>query len=207
MSDLDKIFIFRMTHIHNVRHIINFGITHKNSPNANSNYMQIGDNSIISTRNAIILNNGNSIGEYIPFYFGPRSPMLMVIQKGYNGVEITPAEEIVYCVTSARKIMDCNLDFVFTDGHANNLLSSQYGPEDIAEVENLVDFKAAYEKYWKSEDDLDLKRRKEAEFLVKGDIPCNAVLGFIVYNQLAKNELMRLGIEEKKVLIKPNYYF
>ena len=106
-----------------------------------------------------------------------------------------------------KNIIDSQLDFVFTDGHANNYLSTQYGPENIDEVEKLVDFEATRQKYWKNEDDLDLKRRKEAEFLVKGDIPYNAVLGFIVYNQTAKNELLKLGIKDENVHIIPEYYF
>ena len=207
MAKLHEIYIFRMTHIHNVRHIVEFGITHKDSFNANPKFIQIGDSSIISTRNNILLMNGNRIGEYVPFYFGVRMPMLMVIQKGYNGVESTLAEEIVYCVTSVKNIIDSQLDFVFTDGHANNYLSTQYVPENIDEVEKLVDFEATRQKYWKNEDDLDLKRRKEAEFLVKGDIPYNAVLGFIVYNQTAKNELLKLGIKDENVHIIPEYYF
>jgi hypothetical protein len=32
-----------MTHIENVPHILQFGITHKNSPNANLDYVAIGD--------------------------------------------------------------------------------------------------------------------------------------------------------------------
>ncbi len=43
--------------------------------------------------------------------------------------------------------------------------------------------KAISSKYWKDENDLDLKRRKEAEFLVSGDLPVNAIEGFVVYTE------------------------
>ena len=36
-----------------------------------------------------------TIGQYIPFYFGPRSPMLYVVQHGYNGVRQYDAENLV----------------------------------------------------------------------------------------------------------------
>ena len=62
-------------------------------------------------------------------------------------------------------------------------------------------------KYWLDENDLDLKRRKEAEFLVLGDIATEAILGFVVYNQNAQNRMIGFGADVSKVLIKPDYYF
>lgn len=196
-----------MLHIKNVPHLLHFGFTHKDSPNANEHFVPIGDSSIITTRNRIVLFNGNTIGDYIPFYFGVRMPMLYVIQKGLNGVKATSAEDIVYCVTTVQKIVDTGRDFVFTDGHANNSFSSQFGKEQVDDIPKVVDFKAAMAKYWNSEDDLDLKRRKEAEFLVFGDIPYTTVVAFVVYNQTTKNKLIAIGIDEDRVHVKSNYYF
>ena len=102
MPDLNKTYLFRMTHVDNIPHIIQHGITHSSSVNANPNFISIGDSSLISSRNNILLNNGRLLGEYIPFYFGVRTPMLYVVQNGYNMVAPTPAENIVYCVTFFR---------------------------------------------------------------------------------------------------------
>ena len=38
---------------------------------------------------------GYRIGDYIPFYLGPRSPMLYVIQHGYNGVQRVEPENMI----------------------------------------------------------------------------------------------------------------
>ena len=83
MADLNKTYLFRMTHIQNIPHILQYGITHLTSPNANVNYVPIGDGSLINTRSSFILNNGKQLGDYIPFYFGVLTPMLYVIQKGF----------------------------------------------------------------------------------------------------------------------------
>ena len=120
-----------MTHIENIPHILQNGITHSTSSNANPNFVPIGDSRLISTRNNFLLDYGKRLGEYIPFYFGLRIPMLYVIQNGFNMVAPTPAENIVYCVSSAQKIIDLQLDFVFTDGHAVDGFSSQYTITDI----------------------------------------------------------------------------
>ena len=207
MPELDKIHLFRMTHIENIPHILQFGITHSNSVNSNPNFKPIGDSSLISTRNSYALNNGKLLGEYIPFYFGTRTPMLYVVQKGFNLVAPTPPEKIVYCVSSIQKIIDHNLDFIFTDGHAVDGFSSQYTISDINNINAIIDWNAVEAKYWNAENDLDLKRRKEAEFLVLGDISINAILEYIVYNKEAKNQLIGYGVNTTDIHIKSNFYF
>lgn len=196
-----------MTHIENIPHILQFGITHSNSAHANPDFVSIGDSSLISTRNDFLLNNGRRLGDYIPFYFGVRTPMLYVVQKGFNMVAPTPAEDIVYCVSSVQKILDLQLDFVFTDGHAVDGFSSQYTAVDIQKIDAILDMNAIKIKYWRDEHDLDIKRRKEAEFLGLGDMAPEAILGYITYNEKAKNILNNFGVDAAKVYIKSDYFF
>lgn len=96
----------------------------------------------------------------------------------------------------------------------NEKLDNYYLPElvnrffdTISLQKGIIDIKAINTKYWKDENDLDLKRRKEAEFLVKNDIPRSAILGFAIFNEAAKIKLIALGIEEKQIVVKPAYYF
>jgi len=207
MLDLSKIHLFRMTHIGNIPHILQYGITHVMSLNTNENYIPIGDPSMISNRNSFLMPNGKTLGQYIPFYFGVRMPMLYVIQNGYNGVSTTKPEEIVYCVSSVQKAISYNLPFVFTDGHAVDGFTTLYGSTDISLIESIIDSKAIHAKYWKDENDLDLKRRKEAEFLVENDLPASAIIGWIVYNNAAKSRLLEMGIADLKILVEPDSYF
>ncbi|UYQ92666.1 DUF4433 domain-containing protein [Chitinophaga horti] len=196
-----------MTHIRNVPHILKHGITHVASTNANPQYVPIGDDSLIATRKDFILDNGTLLGSYIPFYFGARMPMLYVIQRGFNMVTATLPADIVYCITSVYEIEQLGIDYVFTDGHSVNSFSLQYDRGNVDRILDLVDWDAVSSKYWNREDDLDLKRRKEAEFLVRQDIPVSAILGYIVYNEAAKARLTALGIEGAKIVIKPDAYF
>jgi hypothetical protein len=207
MADLKKIYLYRMAHIANVPHILLHGITHRTSANANPNFTPIGNPTLISVRDGFDLDNGRTLGEYIPFYFGPRMPMLYVIQKGFNGVPVTPAQDIVYCVTSVQKVIEGAQEFVYTNGHAVDSFSSQFGPQDVGNIENQVDFQAVKVRDWKSPTDLDLKRRMQAEFLLLGDLPFEAVLGFMVYNEPAKNRLLQFGVAENQIHINANAYF
>jgi ssDNA thymidine ADP-ribosyltransferase, DarT len=208
-----------MTHVDNIPHILQHGITHRNSQKANPNYVSIGDSILIGNRNTkeVLVTNGLEgygfsetiiIGNFIPFYFGLRTPMLYVIQKGGNFVpKITPPEEIIYCVSSVQKIIDEGMLFFFTDGHATNNLTTFFNKEKVNEINNLVDLKAANLKYWKTDSDLDLKRRKESELLVKQDVPNTCIIGYICYNETIKSKLLKMGLQEKEVVVRHNYYF
>jgi hypothetical protein len=208
MTDLNKKYLFRMTHINNVSHILENGITHVTSPKRNPNYTPIGDGKIIQTRQNIILKNNKSISDYIPFYFGTRMPMLYVIQKGFNNTTALQAEQIVYCITSVQQLLEANLEFIFTNGHALAATTTfYYECSELAQLDDLLDFTAIRAKYWNDESDLDLKRRKEAECLVASDIPPDALLGYAVSNEIAQIKLIDLGIPPSKIVIKPNYYF
>jgi hypothetical protein len=207
MADLNKTYLYRMTHIANVPHILAHGITHRNSVNNNLNFTPIGDSTLISTRDGFVLDNGRTLGEYIPFYFGPRMPMLYVIQKGFNGVPVTHAQDIIYCVTSIQKIVETKQEFVYTNGHALDTFSSQFIPQDVADIDNQVDFQAIKVKDWNSPTDLDLKRRMQAEFLLLGDLPNTAILGFVVYNQQGNNRLLAMGLQANQIHTNNKHYF
>lgn len=207
MVDFRKKYLYRMIHIENIHHVLQYGITHRTSPNANVDFIPIGDNSLISRRNSIILNNGKLLGDYIPFYFGARSPMLYVIQKGFNGVKKTLPENIVYCITSVYEILISQIDFIFTDGHAIDSFSTEYSKNQINGIDDILDYTAINAFDWKDESDLDKKRRKEAEFLLSQDLSANHILGYICYNNNAKSKLLEYGIDEDKIVVKPNCYF
>ncbi len=106
--DLNEVKIYRITHIENIPHILQHGITHKTSVNRNQNFRNIGDVSLIENRSkkVVVVDNGEfgleegktsiRLGDYIPFYFGVKMPMLYVAQHGGNFVEKpTPAKDIV----------------------------------------------------------------------------------------------------------------
>lgn len=208
VTDLNKIYLFRMLHIDNMEHVLQHGITKIDSVNANLQYKAIGDGSLISNRSLFFIPNGKTLSNYIPFYFWNRMPMLYVIQKGFNGVQATPPENIIYCITSVAQIISFHLDYIFTDGHAVNCLSSFYASNEISRIEEIIDLKVIKDSYWNDNPkDLDKKRRKEAEFLVENDIPFEAIIGYAVYNQNVKNKLLQLGIPDNKILIKSEYYF
>lgn len=205
-----------MFHIENIVHILANRITHKSSPNANPDFVAIGDTSMIAHRNERKANvtNGNTntiesitLGDFIPFYFGVRMPMLFVVQLGGNSVESrTEPEDIVYVKCSVQAIVDSNLLYYFSDGHAADFLSTFYNKFKINQLPQIVDWHAVKKSYWRGHENQDAKRKKQAEFLVKGDIPRDFIIGFGCYNEAAKQKLIAFGVDKQIKVIPKAYY-
>ncbi|MEJ5284864.1 MAG: type II toxin-antitoxin system toxin DNA ADP-ribosyl transferase DarT [Brevinematia bacterium] len=212
-----EIELFRITHIDNIPHIWQNGITHKNSKSSNYKYINIGDSSLVSAREKkeVRITNGGSIliktiklGDYIPFYFGVRMPMLYVIQHGGNSVEkARNPQEIVYIVCNLSEIIKLNIEFYFSDGHATNNLTTFYDKNFIEQIENILDWEAINSQYWGGEENLEIKWKKQAEFLIKGDLPKSVIKRFICYNEESKNKLQNFNINANIIQINPNAYY
>jgi hypothetical protein len=216
--NIDDIKLYRMTHIFNIPHILQYGIVHRNSANASSNYVAIGDVTLINTRNSkhIIINNGNIsnmvgkviLGDFIPFYFGVRMPMLYVVQHGGNFVaQATLPENIIYLTCLLSDIIQSGYLYYFSDGHATDSLTSFYDNTQIANLPNIIDWVAIESQYWGGEDNLDLKRKKQAEFLIGNDISPTCLFGFFCYNAAAKERLLEMGVQDYQIKIAPNAYY
>jgi len=218
--ELINVKAYRITHIENIPHILLNGITHKDSRNRNPEYREIGDICLINTRNerTVTVDNGNpeqvdgsvSIipGHFIPFYFGVKMPMLYVAQHGGNFVEnATPASDIIYMACSVTGIIAADFDFFFTDGHATDKLTSVYDRSKINELVRIIDWDAVKSSYWGGNENLNIKRKKQAEFLVRGDLSPELIIGFGCYDETARNRLIKFGIDNDKIKVIPKAYF
>lgn len=212
MMSIDKICLYRMTHIDNIPHVLQYGIVHRSSPNRSSCFVSIGDKSLIDYRNTKSVFVGSKtivLGDFIPFYFGVRMPMLYVIQHGGNYVEkARKAEEIVYVVVPLKEIVESGSLYYFSDGHATDSLTTFYDANDIKELPSIIDWDAVKSRFWSGDGiETDIKRRKQAEFLVKEDLPANSIVGFVCYNDNAKSKLVSYGIVENIIKVFSNAYY
>ena len=105
-ADYTLRFIFRMIHYSNLEFILEHGLHTRNSPACDPNYINIGDVQLIEQRQNFhvgINPPGGDLGDYIPFYFGGHSPMLLNIKTGYRGIQQRPQDELIYIVCRDRK--------------------------------------------------------------------------------------------------------
>ncbi len=185
MAAPPTIWLYRITHIQNMEYDMQHGLYIAKSLNANSNYLQIGDSTLISYRKELPAPNppGGTLADYIPFYLGPRSPMLYQIATGWEDIQQYPQEVIVYYISSVPKIKEHNLEYFFTDGHARSSTSIPYTSDD--DFDNL-DWDTIHNTYWKSDEtDLRRKEKKQSELLVKNHMPVSCIQYIGVYNETA----------------------
>jgi len=203
--------LYRITHIDNLDFILESGkLICPSNPDCDSEYIGIGDATLIQSRSSKEVNivpNGN-FTDYVAFYFGARSPMLYSIQKGFNGVTQRSPETIIYLVTTFDNINENESQYVFSDGHGYHSMSQFFNTEDDLEE---VDWDTVKLRRWNdTEDDPDRKRRKQAEFLVYGEVPLSVIVGIGVYNEAAKTNILAKFAEHDfscNVIVKPDLYY
>jgi hypothetical protein len=180
----DKVWLYRIVHLENVSYILNKGLYTKNHADADPNYINIGDNKLIQQRNdyPVGVNPPNGVlGNYVPFYFGPLSPMLLNIKTGHRGIAQRHQEDIVYICCNLQAIINDCAEWCFTDGHAKDALTTFYN--HIESLDN-IDFNLVKERYWSNtEDYTDKMRKKQAEFLVKSSVQVSCIQNIVVYNE------------------------
>lgn len=187
-----QIWLYRMTHLDNLPHILRCGLVTATHPNADPNYRPIGDQSLIGVRKDLDAPNppGGKFSEYVPFYLGHRSPMLYQIATGYEGVEKIPQSDIVYIVVEHDCIRRNGLAWFYTDGHARHGMTKFYTDEVGFEE---LDWEAIYATKWNNtEADPDRQRKKQAEYMVKTAVPVSCFAFILMFDEKCKQKVENL---------------
>ena len=146
--------------------------------------------------------------DYVAFYFAPRSPMLYTISKGNVEEFAGGQEDLIYIVSTAQKVKEANIRFTFTDGHGIMGFTNYF--DDLSEL-NRIDWSLMKQKYWfDTLNDLDRKRRRQAEFLVYKKFPLELIDEIAVLTVQMKNYIESLlNRFECRIIVKtkPDWYY
>ena len=204
--------IFRIAHIANVPWILDHGLHCRNSQECDPNYVEIGNPELIEKRRnrAVPIPPGGVLGDYIPFYFTPHSPMLLNIKTGHNGITKRPMSEIIIMVSSLPALASQKIPFVFTDRHAYLQTATQNFFSDLARLDRIA---------WDLLQNRDFKRdlydpgkfeRYQAEALVHRHLQVTSLSGIICHGDAQKvvlqDEIEKRG-QTLQIAVKPNWYF
>jgi hypothetical protein len=122
-----------------------------------------------------------TVGDYVPFYFAPRSPMLFAISRGQIENFTEGQTPIVYLCSSVEAVEKAGLSWVFTEGHADMRFTDFF--DDLKYLDK-VDWSLMSKTYWHdTNEDPDRKRRRQAEFLVHDFFPWVLVSYVGVYDR------------------------
>lgn len=160
--------ILRFIHVDNLHIYLKRGGLHapNHAPNDGLMYRTNHNADIQATRHTTPIPCGprGVIHDFIPFYFGYLSPMLLQLKTGQVPGYTQGQTPFIYLVTTAQAVRDAGQGFVFSDGHGIAAFTQWF--DDLAELDK-VDWEMVNQRYWADTiNDMDRQRRKQAEFLV-----------------------------------------
>jgi len=153
---------------------------------------------------------GGTAHDYVPFYFGPLSVMLLKLKTGQVPNYNEGQAPLIYLVSTAEAVAQAGLRYVFTDGHGLARITDWF---DNLNRLDAVDWDLVKARYWSDKpDDNDRQRRKQAEFLVWQSLDWSLIGGIGVLNDATEQQVA--GIlgqypHRKQVTIKitPGLYY
>jgi len=126
--------------------------------------------------------------DYVPFYYAPRSPMMLKIKSGQVPTYTGGQRPLIYFVSSARRVDDAGLTWVCADGNCANSLTSFHA--DLDSLEQQIDWAVMELRYWNdTADDPDRMRRRMAEFLVHQEVPLDVIAGIGTYDDATADQV------------------
>jgi hypothetical protein len=170
----------------------------------------IGNNEIKADRLRLPVSShpGTCVGEYVPFYFCPRSVMLYVISKrNHPNVAYGDGQgPVVHLVSDLHEVVEwanrLNIKWAFTDINAANRAADFY--DDLEELDQL-NWQAIEARSWAS-----CRDHKMAEFLVHAKFPWTLVKGIGVHSEkVGKQAMTAFGnaIHRPPVKVRTDWYY
>lgn len=166
ISRVEQALIYHITDVANLPSIFADGGLHSDVAMAHKNPTVIGYAHIKQRRMTQIrvdCCNGRFIGEFVPFYFCPRSPMLYTINIGKTGRPVGSQDTIVHLVSTVEIGIGLGREWAVSDGNAGALHTFFYST--LAAIKTL-DWAAIRATQWQGK-----QHQKAAEFLVADFFP------------------------------------
>ena len=149
--------------------------------------------------------NMRFVGEFVPFYFCPKSPMLYTINRGNTGHPAGCQKSIVYLVSYVQRAFDLGQQWAVSDGNAGAAYTTF--SNDAGAIER-VNWEIVKSNSWGN--DRTRMHTKSTELLVADFFPITSLVGVACQNEIIANEARAAlaaraaGIEVKVI---PQWYF
>ena len=206
--------ILRFTHLDNLDTVIRRGGLHapNHVPDDGLNYRFCHSVEVQSARTdvPIHIGPGGTVHDYVPFYFGYLSPMMLNLKTGRVEGYGEGQDPLIYLVSSAQAIETAGIKFVYSDGHG--LASYTEWFDDLSEL-GKVDWSVVYQRYWKGDiNDMDRQRKKQAEFLVHQYCPWSLIQEIVVIDSVMQDRVQAIQAafpadQRRVVRVDRNWYY
>ncbi len=168
--NLSTTFLYHITDVSNLESIIADGSLRSDLGLADVTHQVIGYGNIKQRRMTeyrVPCCGNRFVGEFVPFYYCPRSPMLYTVNRGNTGRPAGCQESIVHLVTSVAEAVNVGRAWAISDVNAGAGYATF--SNDLLALENL-DWNAIRTNSWQGKMHL-----KQAEFLVADSFEWNSI--------------------------------
>lgn len=205
----DPIRVFHFTHLDNLPGIIDTGLRSDAACRREGlTQVEIGSAGIRERRLFLPVGDvgaGGCVGDYVPWYFGPRSPMMFTLSR--NNYEYQDGfGDVVYLVSSVPRIVALGGTWAASDRNAALSLAELIDEE--AALVGHISWDVIAARYWTDyQDGADLRA---AEFLVHDYVPWEAVEVIVAKTEQACAAAQRLvgGLHHAPpVIVRAQWYF
>lgn len=208
--DPHKTFIYHITDVSNIPSILlkngllsdaamikcqvknDFGIAHNHIKERRLNEIQVP------------CCDGRFVGEFVPFYFCPRSPMLYTVNRGNTGREPGCQTSVVHLVSTVARAIALGQGWAFSSGNAGARHADFFS--ELQDMEQL-DWDIIRSRDWAGE----LRRNSKAsEFLVADFFPWSSIIYVGCHNDTIARDVERLiskPIGSPKIEVRNGWYY
>lgn len=205
--DLSKTRIYHITDVSNLAAIIAKGglLSDVAISSAGGPQRMIGHSHIKQrrmTQYRVPCTGNRFVGEFVPFYYCPRPPMLYAMNKGATGLAVGGQTSVLHLVSSVQRALDLGRPWAIADSNAGGDYAQFYA--DTAQLETL-NWDAINASFWQN-----VVSAKQAEFLVAERFEWEAITGIACHNAVIQAQVQALLAplhHQPKVITKPDWYY
>lgn len=205
--DLTKTYIYHITDVTNLTKIIGNGglLSDVAISKAGGPAVMIGHDHIKvrrMTQYRVPCTGNRFVGEFVPFYYCPRPPMLYVMNRGGTGLAAGGQTTVVHLISTVHLGTESGRPWAISDSNAGSAYAQFYSETDKLD---LLNWEAIGARYWQ-----EVTTAKQAEFLVADSFPWERILGIACHNATVGERVKTLltpVAHKPQVLIKPNWYY
>jgi ssDNA thymidine ADP-ribosyltransferase, DarT len=204
--DLSKTLLYHITDVSNLFHIVAGGCLLSDSGLATVVHQVIGYGNIKlrrMTQYRVPCCANRFVGEFVPFYYCPRSPMLYTVNKGNTGRPAGCQSDIVHLVSSVAAALKLNRPWAISDVNAG--AGYAVFSNDLDALETL-DWNAIGSRQWQGK-----MSAKQAEFLVLDRFEWSSISAIGCHNASTVDKVTAMLAQHPgphpQVLVESSWYY
>ena len=206
--------IYHITHVNNLARIMQSGLIWSDArcTALGLNFDNVGMNNIKQRRLQlpVTCHPGTTVGQYVPFYFCPRSVMLFILHRG-NHLDVTyrgGQQPIVHLQLDTMKVVqwanENNKRWAFSDRNAGAHYTQFYN--NFGQL-SAINWNAVQSSDFR---DSQIKDGKQAEFLLHESMPVHLIERIGVHNSAIRQQVAEIlgNINPAPTIsIEPTWYY